>query len=76
MLQCIYGADGFEPEEDEEEKKDPHVGRHIECAEDDDEQNDNLQIRNETHNQRMKRIAETCDKERDEKKKLKLEVQV
>ena len=76
MLRASYLPDGYEPEEENEDTNDPHVGRQIDYAVDDDKHNDNLQTRNETHNQRMKRIADTCDKERDERKKLKLEMSV
>ncbi len=81
ILEATYLPGGWNPktEEEKEDTIDPHISRQIDYAEKDDGQhndNDNLQIRHETPNQRMKRIAETCDKERNERKKQKLVVSV
>ena len=53
----------------------PLIGQQIDCTEEDDgEHNNNLQIMNETHEQRMKRIADTArNREGNERKKPKLD---
>lgn len=67
-----------EAEKEDTEKEDttePLIGQQIDYAEEDDEEhNNNLQIMNETHEQRMKRIADTArNREGNERKKPKLD---
>ena len=65
ILTIIFGPSGYESEE--EEKKEPIF--ELQPAKEDEDEHDNTpQDRKETHDERMKRIAETCDRERKEKK--------